>query len=64
MLVMVITYILNAQIGFGLSMTTSWIGGAIGAIVLITIFFIAARKARANKIPLEEDVSNWNNSVA
>ncbi len=64
MLVMVITYILNAQIGFGLSMTTSWIGGAIGAIVLITIFFIAARKARANKIPLEEDISNWNNSVA
>lgn len=64
MLVMVITYILNAQIGFGLSMSTSWIGGVIGAIALITIFFVAARKARANQIPLEEDISGWNNHVA
>ncbi|WP_338379092.1 carbon starvation CstA family protein, partial [Enterococcus faecium] len=32
MLVMVITYILNAQIGFGLAMDISWIGGVIGTI--------------------------------
>lgn len=60
MLVMVITYILNAQIGFGLPMTISWIGGFIGAAVLVAIFFHAAQKARANKLPLEEDISNWN----
>ncbi|MCM3603012.1 carbon starvation protein A [Robertmurraya korlensis] len=60
MLVMVITYILNAQIGFGLSMNTSWIGGFIGTAVLVVMFFRAAKKARANNLPLEEDISNWN----
>lgn len=60
MLVMVITYILNAQIGFGLSMTTSWIGGFIGTAILVVLFFRAAKKARANNLPLEEDISNWN----
>ncbi|MBO0958484.1 carbon starvation protein A [Neobacillus sp. MM2021_6] len=60
MLVMVITYILNAQIGFRLSMTTSWIGGFIGTIVLTALFFRAAKKARANNLPLEDDISNWN----
>lgn len=60
MLVMVITYILNAQIGFGLSMTTSWIGGLVGAAVIVVMFFRGARKARANNIPLDEDVSGWN----
>lgn len=60
MLVMVITYILNAQIGFGLSMNTSWIGGLIGTVVLVIMFFRAAKKARANNLPLEEDITNWN----
>ena len=60
MLVMVITYILNAQIGFGLPMNISWIGGFIGTAILVAIFFHAAKKARANKLPLEEDISNWN----
>ena len=59
MLVMVITYILNAPIGFGLPMNISWIGGFIGAAVLIALFFNAAKKARANNLPLEEDVSGW-----
>ncbi|MFB3166536.1 carbon starvation CstA family protein [Neobacillus sp. 179-C4.2 HS] len=59
MLVMVITYILNAPIGFGLSMTTSWIGGFIGAAVLIGFFFRAAKKARANNMPLEDDITGW-----
>lgn len=60
MLVMVITYILNAQIGFGLSMNTSWIGGFIGSAVLIALFFNSAKKARANNLPLENDISGWN----
>lgn len=60
MLVMVITYILNAQIGFGLSWTVSWIGGFVGAAILIALFFRAARINRANNLPLDEDVSNWN----
>lgn len=60
MLVMVITYILNAQIGFGLSLNTSWYGGFIGAIVLVLLFFNAAKKARANNLPLDEDISDWN----
>ncbi|AZU61873.1 carbon starvation CstA family protein [Neobacillus mesonae] len=60
MLVMVITYILNAQIGFGLPMNVAWIGGFVGAAVLIALFFRAAAKARANNLPLEVDVSDWN----
>lgn len=61
MLVMVLTYILNAPIGFGLPMTTSWIGSAIGTVILVALFFNAAKKARARNLPLEEDVSDWNN---
>ena len=60
MLLMVITYILNAKIGFGLSMNTSWVIGFIGTIVLVVLFFRAANKARANNLPLEDDVSDWN----
>jgi carbon starvation protein CstA len=60
MLVMVITYILNAQIGLGLSMNISWIGGIIGSAVLIGLFFNAAKKSRANNISLEDDISGWN----
>ncbi|WP_062108324.1 carbon starvation CstA family protein [Bacillus niameyensis] len=63
MLVMVLTYILNAKIGFGLSMTTSWIVSFIGSAILLIMFFFAARKARANNLPLEEDISNWNNAA-
>lgn len=60
MLLMVITYILNAKIGFGLSMNIAWIGGAIGTTILVILFFNAAKKARANNLPLEEDISDWN----
>lgn len=60
MLVMVITYILNAQIGFRLSMNISWYGGIIGTAVLLVLFFRAAKKARANNLPLDEDISGWN----
>lgn len=63
MLVMVLAYILNAPIGFGLSMTASWIGSTIGTVILLALFFYAAKKARANNLPLEDDISDWN-SVA
>ncbi|MED4017030.1 MULTISPECIES: carbon starvation protein A [Sutcliffiella] len=60
MLVMVLTYILNAQIGFRLPMNIAWVGGIIGATVLVVIFFLAARRARANNLPLEVDISDYN----
>jgi hypothetical protein len=56
---MVITYILYAPIGFGLSLNISWIGGFIGTAILVVIFFRAAKRARALHLPLEEDVSGW-----
>ncbi|MFS0785235.1 carbon starvation CstA family protein [Shouchella sp. 1P09AA] len=56
MLVMVITYILNAQIGLNLPMPISWVGGVIGAVVLVVLFFIQAKKNRANNLPLEVEV--------
>ncbi|KOP78827.1 carbon starvation protein A [Cytobacillus solani] len=59
MLVMVLAYILNAQIGFRLPMTTSWIGSAIGTVILVALFFHTAKKNRALALPLEDDVSNW-----
>ncbi|WP_059105561.1 carbon starvation CstA family protein [Shouchella shacheensis] len=63
MLVMVLTYILNAEIGFRMPMSASWWGGVIGTIILVALFFHAAKKARANNLPLEEDVSNWKESA-
>lgn len=59
MLVMVITYILNAKIGFGLPMNVSWIGAAVGSAALVALFFKAAKSARASNFPLDEDVSSW-----
>lgn len=59
MLVMCITYILNAQIGFRLPMNISWIGGFVGAALLLVLFFRAAVKARANNLQIDEDVSGW-----
>ena len=59
MLVMVITYILSQPIGFNLPMNISWTGGFIGAAIIVLLFFMAAKKARACNIPLEIDVSDW-----
>lgn len=59
MLVMVITYILNAQIGFRLSMNVSWYGGVIGTAILLVLFFRTAKKARTNNLQLDEDISGW-----
>ncbi|WP_442598418.1 carbon starvation CstA family protein [Neobacillus sp. D3-1R] len=54
------TYILNATIGFNLPLNVSYVVGAIVTAAIIAIFFKAAVKARANNLPLEEDISNWN----
>ncbi|WP_138420583.1 carbon starvation CstA family protein [Aquibacillus sediminis] len=61
MLMATTTYILNAPIGFGLEMNISYIGAAIVTIILVAVFFNAAKKSRYNQIPLEEDISDWNN---
>lgn len=63
MLIMVITYILSQPIGFNLPMNVSWIGGFIGAAILVLLFFNAARKSRAEQVPLEVDVSSWKQTV-
>ncbi|MBM7836886.1 carbon starvation protein CstA [Alkalihalobacillus xiaoxiensis] len=63
MLVMVITYILNAQIGLNLPMPLSWVGGGIGALVLVVLFFIKGHKNRAQNLPLEVDVSDYKHSA-
>jgi carbon starvation protein CstA len=60
MLVMVITYILNAPIGFRLPMNIAWIGGFIGTAILVALFFRQAQKARAKNIPLEVDITDYN----
>ncbi|PLR66484.1 carbon starvation CstA family protein [Bacillus sp. UMB0893] len=61
MTMVTVTYILNAPIGFGLSMNISYIGATIATSAVTVIFFIAAKKARANNIPLDDDVSGWKN---
>ncbi len=52
----VFTYILNAQIGFGLSMTISYIAAAIITVAIVAIFFKAAIKARNGNVQLDEEV--------
>ncbi|TLS35999.1 carbon starvation CstA family protein [Pseudalkalibacillus caeni] len=59
MLMATTTYILNAPIGFGMALSSSYIGAATISVILVAIFFIAAKKARANEIPLEDDISGW-----
>ncbi|UFT98197.1 carbon starvation protein A [Radiobacillus kanasensis] len=50
------TYILNAQIGFGLSLPISYVSAAIITIAITLIFFRAANKARQAEIPLDDEV--------
>lgn len=58
-MLMATTFILNADIGFRLSMQNAYIGATIISLILITVFFIAARRTRGKDIPLEEDVSDY-----
>ncbi len=53
------TYIINAPIGFGLSLNAAYVGATIVTIVIIVLFFKAAKKNRADNLPLEVDVSSW-----
>ncbi|WP_019415200.1 carbon starvation protein A [Paenisporosarcina sp. TG20] len=53
------TYIINAPIGFGLSLNAAYIGATIITIIIIVLFFNAAKKNRAANLNLEEDISNW-----
>jgi carbon starvation protein CstA len=54
------TYIINAQIGFGLSLNVAYIGATIITVLITLLFFRGAKKARAANLPLEDDVSGWN----
>ncbi|WP_017381677.1 carbon starvation CstA family protein [Paenisporosarcina sp. TG-14] len=56
------TYIINAPIGFGLSLNAAYIGATIITLIIIVLFFNAAKKNRAANIPLEEDISKWSDS--
>lgn len=56
------TYIINAPIGFGLSLNAAYIGATIITLSIIVLFFNAAKKNRAANIPLEEDISKWSDS--
>lgn len=59
MLMATTTYILNAPIGFRLPLNVSYVGAAVITVILTVTFFIAAKKARQNELPLEDDISNW-----
>lgn len=63
MLMATTTYILNASIGFGLSLRTSYIGAVIISVILVAIFFRAARNTRGKDIQLEEDVTGWDKTA-
>ncbi|GGD06031.1 carbon starvation CstA family protein [Pontibacillus salipaludis] len=49
------TYILNAQIGFGLSLNLSYVLAAIITVSIVASFFTAARRGLNKNIPLEEE---------
>lgn len=64
MLMATTTYILNAKIGFNLPMNVSYIGATVVTVVLTAAFFIAAKRARRDEIPLEEDISHYKPTYA
>jgi carbon starvation protein CstA len=51
------TYILNAPIGFGINLTTSYYIAAVITVGITAIFFVAANKARKSDIELDEDIT-------
>lgn len=54
------TYIVNAPIGLNLPMNISLIISAVITVLITLLFFISAKKRRSENIPLEVDVSDWN----
>ncbi|MBD2868024.1 carbon starvation CstA family protein [Paenibacillus arenilitoris] len=53
------TYILNAGIGFGLSLNVSYIGAVIVTLAVIALFYRSAVKARANEMPIDLPMKDW-----
>ncbi|WP_078547743.1 carbon starvation CstA family protein [Litchfieldia alkalitelluris] len=51
------TYILNAQIGFGINLNVSYIVAAFITAAIIAIFFVAAIKNRNANVQLDEDIT-------
>ena len=57
---MVFVYILfEPTMGFGLPLTASYVGGAVGAMVITALFFTHANKQRGTGFVLDEDVSSF-----
>ena len=57
---MVFVYILfEPTMGFGLPLTASYVGGAVGAMVITALFFTHANKQRGTGFVLDEDVSGF-----
>ena len=50
------TYIVNAPIGFALPLNVSYFIAAIGTVIVVTAFFIAARRGLNKDIPLQEEL--------
>ena len=57
---MVFVYILfEPTMGFGLPLNASYVGGAVGAMVITAMFFTYANKQRGTGFVLDEDVSGY-----
>ncbi|MFJ7735062.1 carbon starvation protein A [Lysinibacillus sp. NPDC097287] len=57
---MVFVYILfEPTMGFGLPLRASYVGGAVGAMVITALFFTHANKQRGTGFVLDEDVSTY-----
>ncbi|SEA87576.1 Carbon starvation protein CstA [Thalassobacillus cyri] len=52
------TYIINAPIGFGLSLEVSYVIAAVITVVIVSLFFLTARKQLKENIPLEEELKS------
>ncbi|WP_079525537.1 carbon starvation CstA family protein [Halobacillus hunanensis] len=52
------TYILNAPIGFGLSLNISYVVAAVITVIIVTAFFVAAKRNLTQDIPLEEELKS------
>ncbi|UOQ91749.1 carbon starvation protein A [Halobacillus shinanisalinarum] len=52
------TYILNAPIGFGLALNLSYVIAAVITVIIVTAFFVAARRRLIQNIPLEDDLKS------
>ncbi|MDV2685003.1 carbon starvation CstA family protein [Alkalihalophilus lindianensis] len=63
MTMVTLTYIANAQIGFGLSIEVSYIVAAIGTAVVIVLFAITAKKRLSMNLEIDEVVENHHSAA-